>query len=69
MSLWCRSTSSTTESATNREILSPLFMKGLNLLPAQMMSKPARITLSEEQDYPLARLPFSPPPSVCQHKE
>jgi hypothetical protein len=43
--------------------------EGLNLLPAQIMSKPLRITLSEEQNCPFYAVDFSPPLWACQYKE
>jgi len=41
----------------------------LNLLVAQIMSKPARTTLSEEQDCPACPVDFSQPTWPCQHKK
>jgi hypothetical protein len=41
----------------------------LNLLAAQIMSKPARTTLSEEQDRPPHAVDTSQPTWLCQHKK
>ena len=42
--------------------------EGLNLLAAQLMSKPARINFSEEQDRPPEAREFSQPAWLCRHK-
>jgi hypothetical protein len=55
--------------ATNREILSPLLMKGFNLVAAQRMSKPARTSFSEGQDCPPCGADFSQPAWLCEHKK
>jgi hypothetical protein len=69
MSLWFGSASSAPNSATNREILSPLLIKGLNLLAAQIMSKPARTIFPEKQDLPRPAVGFSLPAWLCPHKK
>jgi hypothetical protein len=42
---------------------------GLNLLAAQMMSKPARISFSEEQACPLHAADFSQPIWLSQYRK
>ena len=68
MSAWLESAGLAVASATNREILSPLFMKGFNLVAAQIMSKPAPINFTEETRHEFPVCEFSQPGWLCQHR-
>ncbi len=68
MSASFESTSLAVSSATNREILSPLVMKGFNLVAAQIMSKPARINFPEETRHECPACEFSQPGWPCHHR-